>query len=227
MLTRTWGRWCQGLASMGMSALATVTRGGVRETAGFDVTVMDRDARESYARYPFKLALEAVGAIFKHGREHAGQRHRTPFEVMETYAVAVVEGDQEAAAVDLAIVREWSETANDMRLRQCPWPPGMRAWFAEKAAELGVEGPLLDPELTDEEIADAEEPESETLAHVRPGDYSSTVVYELDTLRAAARSGGMAAVVAWFDVRGLTLELTSSGAALCREEAGGALARAG
>ncbi len=49
----------------------------------------------------------------------------------------------------------------------------------------------------------------------------------MDTLRAAARAGGMRAVVAWFDVRGVTLELTSVGAALCREEAGGALARAG
>jgi hypothetical protein len=32
---------------------------------------------------------------------------------------------------------------------QCPLPPGMRAVFAKLAAELGVEGLLLEPELTE------------------------------------------------------------------------------
>ncbi len=103
-----------------------------------------------------------------------------------------------------------------------------RAWqeyVTRTGTEFVVEAYTVDNEQV--AIRITETGHTQTLAHVRPGDYSSIIVYELDTLRAAARAGGMAAVVAWFDVRGLTLELTSVGAALCREEVGGALARAG
>jgi hypothetical protein len=133
-----WDRWCDGLAEHGLSAVASV--GG--ESAGFDVTVMDDADVGTMAKYPFKLALEAVGGVFKRGRgtdadgHELGKRHRTPFEVMEHYAVAVAEGaaGDDQARADRAIIREWSETANAMRFRSArshpacapcsrSWPP--------------------------------------------------------------------------------------------------------
>lgn len=209
MLAPIWARWCDGLASVGMSAIDYVMRpGGMRETAGFDVTIMDvSNGADSLARYPFKLALEAVGAVFKHGRGEPGHRHRTPFEVMESYAVALHEDDQDGAADDLRIITEWSTTANDMRLRQAPWPPGMRAWMTRHAELLELDGPLLERELTDEEVAEAHMEGAQTLADIPEDAYTQTVVWELDTLRAAARHGGWQAVQLWFDMRGIPLEL--------------------
>ena len=189
------------------------------ESAGFDVTVMDDGEAGKMARYPFKLALEAVGGVFKRGRgtdadgHGVGKRHRTPAEVMEHYAVAVAEGlvDDQLARADLAIIREWSETATDMRFRQCPLPPGMRAVFAKLAAELGVEGPLLEPERTEEEIAESEAEGTETAGSIGRTAWETVVAYELDTLRAAGRDAGLTGVLEWFDRRGLPFELSATG----------------
>lgn len=225
-----WERWRAGLAEVGMSAVARVRRNGVTESAGFDVKVMD-DATytvEAMGRYPFTMALEAVGGVFKRGRQVdakgnvKGKRHRTPFEVMEHYAVAVAEGDSEGADEDQKIIREWSETATRMRFRQCPISKKMREFFTEKARELGIPGPLFDDELLaddeqgDQQIAEAEITGSETLAHIAASDYTKTIVYELHTLKAVARTG-FAAVVAWFDQRRIPLELTAAGEALLAE----------
>lgn len=214
-LAPAWDRWCDGLAEHGLSAVATVNG----ESAGFDVTVMDDAETGTMARYPFKLALEAVGGVFKRGRGvdadgHAvGKRHRTPAEVMEHYAVAVAEGlaDDQLAQRDYAILAEWSTTATDMRFRQCPFPPGMRAVFTALAAELGVEGPLLEPERTDEEIAEAEIEGTETAGSIGRKVWENVVAYELDTLRAAGRDAGLTGVVEWFDRRGLAFELSATG----------------
>lgn len=207
VLARTWRRWRQGLARKGVTAVPYVFRDGRRESVGMDVTVMNHG--EAYGQYPYKMALEAVGAYWKRGRGTPvkGHRSRTPFEVMTDYAVAASEGREDDAAADAAVLQEWSQTMTDMRVRQCAWPPGMRAWFAEKAEELGIAGPLLEEELTDQELADAESPEAETLGHMRPGEWRDVVSYELDTLRRAGRTGGIAGIVAWFEVRGLTFEL--------------------
>ena len=166
-LMPAWDRWCDGLAEHGLSAVATV--GG--ESAGFDVAVMDDADAGAMAKYPFKLALEAVGGVFKRGRavdgdgNELGKRHRTPFEVMEHIAVGAAEDDDQVRA-DRAIVREWSETATAMRFRQCPLPPGMRAVFAKLAVEVGVEGSLLEPELSEEEIVEAEVEGTETAGEI-------------------------------------------------------------
>jgi hypothetical protein len=225
-LAPMWERWEDGLAQHGLTAVARVRDRNTGEmvSAGFDVKVMDQHDAGVMGRYPFKLALEAVGAVFKNGGRNdregrpVGQRHRTPFEVMEHLAVSVAAGDAEAIDADRKIVDEWSITANKMRFRQCPLPPGMRAYFAAKAAELGVPGPLLEEEQTDEEIAAAEVPEAETWAYVGEAVYNQVVAYEMDTLRAAGRQGGFRAVVAWFDQRSIPLELTAAGEALLLDE---------
>lgn len=219
-----WDRWQEGLAEVGMTAVATVTRGGVQESAGFDVKVMDDSSHETedMGRYPFKMALEAVGGVFKRGRGYdaegrtRGHRHRTPFEVMEHYAVAESEGHDKYADQDRDIVHEWSETATKMRFRQCPITKKMRDFFTKKAAELDIPGPLLDEELQEQEIAEAEVAGSETLAHVSSAVYTSTIVYELDTMKAAARRG-FRELVAWFDERRIAIELTEAGEALLAE----------
>lgn len=230
LLRPMWERWRAGLATVGMSAVAEVVRDGEWETAGFDVAVMNlTEGSTGLASYPFKLALEAVGAVFKRGGRHdregrePGKRHRTPFEVMEAYAVARGEGDIDGAEDDRRIITEWSLTANDMRFRQAPWPPGMRAWFAEQAARLGIEGPLLEAEQTDEEVVDAAEMGGETLADVPEDAYSSVVVWELDTLRAVARAGGWQAVMLWFDVRGIPIEPREHSLGMVGEAVGGTL----
>lgn len=214
-LLPAWDRWCAGLAKHGMTAVAEVNG----ESAGFDVTVMDDADSGTLARYPFKLALEAVGGVFKRGRTTdadgrvVGKRHRTPFEVMEHYAVAVAEGaaDDDLAVADLALIREWSTTARDMRFQQCPLPPGMRAVFAQLAERFGVPGPLLEPEKTEEELAEAEAEGTETAGDIGRKAWENVVAYELDTLRAAGRDAGLTGVVEWFDRRGLRFELTATG----------------
>ncbi|GAA4862301.1 hypothetical protein PH190_17150 [Actinomycetospora straminea] len=223
VLAECWERWCEGLAEHGLDAISYVLRGGQQESAGFDVKVLDIGPDTSsteLARYPFKMALEAVGSVFKHGRQEPGRRHRTPFEVMESCAVAIAEGDYQAAEADARLIGEWSKTATEMRFRQCQWPPLMRGWFAEKARELGIAGPLLEDEATEQELADAEELGTETVAYISVADYGSVVAYELDTLKAAGRAGGMPAIVAWFDHRGLALDLTDHGTRLHHKRAG-------
>lgn len=223
VLAESWGRWCEGLAEHGLDAVSYVLRGGQRESAGFDVKVMDTGPDTSsidLARYPFKMALEAVGSVFKNGRDEPGRRHRTPFEVMETCAVAIAEGDHQAADADARLISEWSRTATEMRFRQCQWPPLMRGWFAEKARELAIPGPLLEDEATEQELADAEELGTETVAYISAADYGNVVAYELDTLKAAARAGGMPAILAWFDTRGLAIDLTDHGTRLHHKRAG-------
>jgi hypothetical protein len=212
-LEPAWARWCEGLASVGMSAVGSVERNGVSEDAGFEVSVMNlHEDATGLAAYPFKLALEAVGGVFKHGGRHdregrpVGKRHRTPFEVMESYAVAVAEGDRDAAAEDRRIITEWSETATDMRFRQAPWPPGMRAQFREWAPLVRIDGPLLRDERSDQEIVDAEAKDAETLADVPATAYSDVVVWEMHALKATARAGGWPALLAWFDRRGIAIE---------------------
>lgn len=212
-LMPAWSRWQRGLAKHGLTAVASVAG----ESAGFDVQVLDTGEAGNWAAYPFKLALEAVGGVFKRGRgvdnkgREAGKRHRTPFEVMTDYAVASAEGDTLSAKADLQIITEWSKTANDMRFRQCPWPPGMREFFRLKALELGIDGPLTsDEEKSDEEIAAEEAPESVTVGHVSAVTYRKVIAYEMDTLRAAGRRG-FPEVVRWFDQRGIPLDLTDVG----------------
>jgi len=221
-----WQRWRAGLAEVGMTAVARVRRNGVDESAGFDVKVMNNNdyTAQDMGRYPFTMALEAVGGVFKRGRQIdakgnlKGKRHRTPFEVMEHYAVALAEGDQAGAEEDQRIIMEWSQTATDMRFRQCPITKRMREFFTEKARELNIPGPLLDAEQLDDDqdIAEAEAAGTETLAHVPATDYTTTIVYEMHTLKAAARSG-FASVVAWFDQRRIPIELTAAGEALLAE----------
>jgi hypothetical protein len=213
-LRPAWDRWCDGLAEHGLSAVASVAG----ESAGFDVTVMDDADAGTLARYPMKMALEAVGGVFKRGRgtdadgNEFGRRHRTPAEIMEHVAVAAAAGvDDDQARADLAILREWSETATAMRFRQCPLPPGMRAVFAKLAAELGVEGPLLEPEATEEEIAEAEVEGTETAGEIGRKAWENVVAYELDTLRAAGRDAGLTGVCEWFDRRGLRFDLSATG----------------
>jgi hypothetical protein len=131
---------------------------------------------------------------------------------MEHVAVAMAEGvDDDQATTDRAILREWSETASDMRFRQCPFPPGLRAVFAKLAAELGVEGPLLEPERTDEEIAEAEAEGTETAGEIGRKAWENVVAFELDTLRAAGRDAGLTGVCEWFDRRGLRFDLSATG----------------
>lgn len=231
LCTPMWERWRQGLAKEGMTAVAQVRRNGVQESAGFDVKVMDiSEGAGAMGRYPFTMALEAVGAVFKHGRttdrngRSRGQRHRTPFEIMEHYAVAVAEGDDQDAAENLALINEWSETATKMRFRQCPLPPGMRAWFTEKARELRIPGQLLEDEGEDEDqldqlAAEAEAENTITAAYLPKGAWLGAVAYELDTLRAAGRTGGFSGVVAWFDQRRIPLEITQVGEDLLAFEA--------
>lgn len=208
-----WTRWLNGLEERGFTAVAQVDG----ESAGLDVKVLGSGVAGTYGRYPFKLALEAVGGVFKQGRgqdrkgRQIGHRHRTPAEIVEHIAVAQAEGvlDDAQGAADLRIWKEWCGTANDLRLRQCPIP--MRQWFANKAAELGIEGPLLDKDLDDADIAAAEVEGSQVGGTLSSRQWASTVAYEFDTLRAAGRAGGMTGVVAWFDVRGIGFELSRSG----------------
>jgi hypothetical protein len=72
--------------------------------------------------------------------------------------------------------------------------------FAKLAAELGVEGPLLEPEQTDEEVAEAEVEGTETAGAIGRKAWEDVVAFELDTLRAAGRDAGLTGVVEWFDV---------------------------
>lgn len=208
-----WSRWLAGLEDHGYTAVAQVDD----QSAGLDVKVLGTGTAETYGRYPFKLALEAVGGVFKQGRgqdrkgRELGHRHRTPTEIVEHIAVAQAEGtlDDDQGATDLRVWREWSRTANELRLKQCPIP--MRAWFAAKAAELGIEGPLLDEEQDDADVAAAEVEGSKTGGTISSRLWAGVVAYEFDTLRAAGRAGGWTAVVAWFDVRRIGFELSGSG----------------
>lgn len=208
-----WDRWCAGLAEHGLTAIAQIHG----ESAGLDVTVLGAGGSATWGKYPFKLALEAVGGIFKNGRSRdrhgneLGHRHRTPTEVMEHLAVAQADGtlDDDQAFTDQAVLREWSTTANDLRIRQCPIP--MRAWFAAKAAELKIPGPLLDDDQDDEAIAAAEVEGTEVAGHISARHWATAVAYELDTLRAAGRSHGLTGVLAWHDRRGIPFELSRTG----------------
>jgi hypothetical protein len=208
-----WDRWCAGLATHGLTAVAEVNG----ESAGFDVRVLGDGAAGSWGQYPFKLALEAVGGVFKHGRgqdregREVGHRHRTPAEVMEHIAVAELEGtlDDAQGRADLAVLREWSTTATQMRFRQCPIP--MRAWFAQKAAELGIDGPLLEEFQEDEEIAAAEVEGTQLGGHIPRREWARTVAYEFDTLREAGRRRGLTGVVEWHDQRGIPFEVSRTG----------------
>ena len=229
-----WERWRAGLAKEGMTAVAKVKRAGEIESAGFDVKVMDTsEGAGALGRYPFSMALEAVGGVFKRGRavdgkgRERGKRHRTPFEIMEHYAVAVAEGDAQDAAENLALIEEWSLTATKMRFRQCPITKKMREYFTEKARELRIPGQLLvdaeagieDEDQLDQLAAEAEAEGTVTAAHMPRGAWLGQVAYELDTLRLAGRRGGFTAVVAWFDQRRIPLELTEHGEALLASEA--------
>jgi hypothetical protein len=236
LCTPMWERWRQGLAKVGMTAVAQVRRNGVLESAGFDVKVMDiSEGAGAMGRYPFTMALEAVGGVFKQGRgtdrdgRSRGQRHRTPFEIMEHYAVAAAEGDDRDVAENLALIDEWAETATKMRFRQCPFPPGMRAWFTDKARELRIPGQLLEDadagadneDQLDQLAAEAEAENTITAAYLPKGAWLSVVAYELDTLRAAGRTAGFTGVVAWFDQRKIPLEITETGEQLLAHEARG------
>lgn len=214
-----WNRWCEGLADEGLTAVAKVydPETGELESAGLDVKVLGRGGSETYGRYPFKLALEAVGGVFKQGRDQdrkgrrVGKRHRTPTEIMEHLAVAQAEGslDDDQAYIDAELWREFCTTANDLRVKQCPMP--MRAWFAQKAAELEIPGPLLDEHQEDEDIAAADVEGAQHGGHMSAGHWAGVVAYEFDTLRAAGRHGGLTGVVAWFDQRRIPFELTRTG----------------
>lgn len=215
-----WDRWCAGLAEHGLTAVAQVDG----ESAGLDVTVLGAGGSATWGKYPFKLALEAVGGIFKNGRgsdrhgKELGHRHRTPTEVMEHLAVAQADGtlDDDQGVADQAIYREWCTTANDLRIRQCPIP--MRAWFAVKAAELGIDGPLLDDDQDDEVVAAQGVEGTEIAGHIPARHWTSTVAYELDTLRDAGRRLGLGGVVSWYDQRGIPFELSRPGEARLAEE---------
>ncbi|MFC4951279.1 hypothetical protein [Pseudonocardia sp. GCM10023141] len=221
-LAPMWDRWRAGLAEHGMTAVAEVNG----ESAGFDVQVLGEGSSQAWAKYPFKLALEAVGGVFKNGRDQdgkgreLGKRHRTPFEVMEHIAVAqsLPGADDAQAAADREILNEWSTTATDMRFRQCPWPPGMRAWFTQKAKELDIEGPLLEEFQEDDDVAAASVEGTETAGHISAGAWAGTVAYELDTLRAVGRRLGVGGVVSWHDRRGIAFELSRTGLAMLAEE---------
>jgi hypothetical protein len=215
-----WDRWTEGLAAHGLTAIDRVDG----ESAGLDVKVLDSGASSSWGHYPFKLALEAVGGVFKTGRSTdrdgrpLGKRHRTPAEVMEHIAVAQAEGTvaEEQGQKDLDILREWSSTVNDLRMKQCPIP--MRAWFTAKAAELQIPGPLLDEHQEDDEIAGAEVEGTELAGHMPARTWASTVAYEFDTLRAAGRHHGLTGVVAWYDQRHIPFELSRTGEARLADE---------
>lgn len=214
-----WNRWCEGLADMGLTAVAKVynPETGELESAGLDVKVLGLGGSETYGRYPFKLALEAVGGVFKQGREQdrkgraVGRRHRTPTEIMEHLGVAQAQGriDDDQAYIDGELWREFCTTANDLRIKQCPIP--MRAWFAAKAAELEIPGPLLEEHQDDEDIAAAEVEGAQQGGHMSAGIWAGVVAYEFDTLRAAGRHGGFTGVVAWFDRRRIPLDITRTG----------------
>src|SRR5436190_470771 len=125
---------------------------------------------------------------------------------MEDYAVARMLGETESAQADLALIHEWQTGMVELRMQQGRWPPKLRDVLSARASELGIEGPLVSEEKTDEQIAE-EELRGETLGWIPTDVYARVVVYELDTLRAACRRGGVAAIVAWFQQRKLPLRL--------------------
>jgi hypothetical protein len=131
---------------------------------------------------------------------------------MESIAVATANGTagDELDRVDRARLQEWWTTVAEMRFHQCPWPPGLRAVFAELAAQQCIAGPLLEAEKSEEDLAEQEAEGTET-----GGDIGRSalphVLAELDTLRAAGRDAGLTGVTAWFDQRGLRFDLTATG----------------
>jgi hypothetical protein len=197
---RMWMRWDARLESEGCDS--------DRLKGGLDARVMRRGDEELLGRYAFKLALEAFGLSFKQGRvTEAENRHRTPFQVMEDYAVARMLGDVDSAQADLALIHEWQAGMVELRMQQARWPPKLRDLLAAEARELGIGGALTEREKTDEEIAEEEIEGSYTLGWLPTETYTRVIVYELDTLRAACRRGGVAGIVAWFRQRGLPLRL--------------------
>ncbi len=68
-----WDRWVAGLAKHGATAIATVNG----ESAGLDVKVIGSGQAASYGKYPFKLALEAVGGSLSTAAPRTGRAVRS------------------------------------------------------------------------------------------------------------------------------------------------------
>jgi hypothetical protein len=218
-----WTRWAAGLARLGFDALDEVDG----ESAGFDVRPVDLESEEAIramAEYVEKgsgaretrrvrgvrtpamsAGIELLGGVFKRGgapEATVGARHRSIAQVMEDYAVA-------SGAEDESLVREFLAAAHGLRQRDPS--KGMRAWFAAMAEELGIPGPLLAEERTDDEIAAADDvADSTTVGWISARAWSSYLVFEYHQLRGVARVGGLAALVAWLDRRDAGFEWAES-----------------
>jgi hypothetical protein len=197
---RMWMRWDTKLEQLGCDS--------DRLNGGMDARMMARGEESVLGRYAFKLALEAFGQSFKQGRvSEPGARHRTPFQVMEDFAVAQMQGlvDSDEARADLSLIHEWQTSMVRLRMQHGRWPPGLRDELAGYARDLAIYGPLYEEEKTDEEIAEEEVKGSVTIGWLSTAEYMRFVAYEFDTLRLACRRGGLPAVVSWFEQRGYIL----------------------
>jgi hypothetical protein len=203
---RMWMRWDAKLETLGCDS--------DRLKGGMDARMMKRGQESVLGHYAFKLAIEAFGQSFKRGHvEESGHRHRTPFQVMEDFAVAALHGqpDSEDARADLTMIHEWQTTMVNARMQHGRWPPGLREVLTALAQEHKLAGPLYEGEKTDEEIAEEEVKGSVTIGWLSTAEYMRFIAYELDTLRLACRQGGAAAVARWFDQRGYILRLARDG----------------
>lgn len=222
-LAPTWERWRDVLSRIdpGLTPVGTVWNWneGRPESAGFDIKVMEMSGEHSaagVALYPFKAALEAVGGVFKNGREMPGDRHRTLFEIREYVATFLGEGMWESPHCqrDVAIVAEAAHTMIKVRPRQMYLDHRLVKWAREEARRLGIPGPLLadDPEKSDEAIAEAAPDVLDRIADVCPTEFRNVVAWELDVLRAMGRAEGVAGVRRFYEQRGLVFDAPRVGA---------------
>lgn len=223
-----WARWVRALRRRGYDALDEVNG----ESAGFDVTPVDLASDEEIRRMAayvekgagnmgtrrvlaakppaWSAAIELHGAVWKQGgraglaadQPERGSRHRSLAQVFEDYAV-------ESRPEDEALVREALDALHGLRQRDPS--KGMRAAFAQMAEALGIPGPLLVEERTDEEVAAADDVEdSTTVGWISARAWAGWLYVEGHDMRAAARLGGLAALVEWFDRRDAGFEWTEA-----------------
>jgi hypothetical protein len=144
-----------------------------------DVRIGDH-ALETLGKYINKIVFEAVGGRWKKGRKNG----RTPFEILADFLATGLMDDYERWA-------EWEQGSKGMR--QLTWSRGLKA-------RVGVD------DKTDEEIAEEESEQGETIA-VLPARTWRHVYPIADQLLDVTETGGPDAAYAWLDRLGLPYDV--------------------
>nr|WP_255426509.1 protein rep [Pseudonocardia sp. C8] len=165
-----WPRWERAVTRRGYSA--------VEHRGGLDVRVVNPGSA-GLGEYLQKVAMEAVGAPWKRGRDGS----RTPFQILDDL---VYEGHGD----DLDLWTEW-EVGSQGR-KALTWANGTRERYR------------LAPERSDQELADEEVGTADDDLIALPAETWRAMRDVAPELLDAAETGGMFAAAHWLNTRGLS-----------------------